>query len=97
MFAVIFTNPSAMEVRRVKGFGRGGFFRVVGGILSSGRELKATKSNAPSGSYPWALWRLAKMFEIFHHVCILAQRKLRIAFRLRISKSFELSFHVDLN
>lgn len=28
-------------------FGRGGFFRVVGGILSSGRELKATKSKAP--------------------------------------------------
>lgn len=47
LLVVISTGPSATEVQRVKGFGRGGFFRVVGGILSSGRELKATKSKAP--------------------------------------------------
>ena len=55
------------------------------------------QSKAPEGSCPWALWRLAKMYEIFRHAYILAQRKLRIAFRLRISKWFDLSFRIDLN
>ena len=36
------------------------------------------------------------MYEIFRHAYILAQRKLRIAFRLRISKWFDLSFRIDL-
>lgn len=37
------------------------------------------------------------MYEIFRHAYILAQRKLHIAFRLRISTWFDLSFHVDLS
>lgn len=37
------------------------------------------------------------MYQIFRHAYILAQRKLRIAFRLRISKWFDLSFRIDLN
>lgn len=32
------------------------------------------------------------MYQIFRHAYILAQRKLRFAFRLRISKWFDLSF-----
>lgn len=36
------------------------------------------------------------MYEIFRHAYILAQRKLRIAFRLRISKWFDLSFRIDV-
>lgn len=37
------------------------------------------------------------MYQIFRHANILAQRKLRFAFRLRISKWFDLSFRIDLN
>ena len=36
------------------------------------------------------------MDEIFRQAYILAQRKLHIAFRLRISKWFDLSFRIDL-
>ena len=36
------------------------------------------------------------MYEIFRHAYILAQRKLRFAFRLRISKWFDLSVRIDL-
>ena len=37
------------------------------------------------------------MYKIFRYAYILAQRKLRFAFRLRISKRFEISFRLDLN
>ena len=36
------------------------------------------------------------MYQIFRHAYILAQRKLRFAFRLRISKWFDLSFRIDV-
>ena len=37
------------------------------------------------------------MSKILRYAYILAQRKLRFAFRLRISKRFEISFRLDLN